>query len=91
MYAYVLLVGMYVITPSSFTHTHTHTHMHSALTDVVFVAATNRPDMLDPALLRPGRIDRILYVGLPDAETREAIIVLELKKLTCDESVDGEL
>lgn len=41
---------------------------------VVTVAATNRPDMLDPALLRPGRFDRHIYVGPPDESARHEII-----------------
>lgn len=41
---------------------------------VIILAATNRPDILDPALLRPGRFDRRIYVGLPDIKGREAIL-----------------
>ena len=48
---------------------------------VVVIAATNRPDRLDPALLRPGRFDRALYVGLPDAEARGAILAIHLRKV----------
>lgn len=48
---------------------------------MVVVAATNRPDMLDPALLRPGRFDRKIYVCPPDAESRRQIISSELCKL----------
>ena len=43
------------------------------LKDVIMVAVTNHPDLIDKALLRPGRIDRIIYVPLPDTETREEI------------------
>lgn len=43
------------------------------------VAATNRPDMMDQALLRPGRLDRVVYVPLPDLETRRQV-QLQLKK-----------
>lgn len=50
------------------------------LKDVVMVAATNRPDMIDKALLRPGRIDRIIYVPLPDKEAREEIFRIHLSK-----------
>jgi SpoVK/Ycf46/Vps4 family AAA+-type ATPase len=46
----------------------------SDLKRVVVVAATNRPDLLDPAFLRPGRIDRMLYIGPPDADARRQII-----------------
>ena len=42
-------------------------------------AATNRPDMMDQALLRPGRLDRVVYVPLPDLETRRQV-QLQLKK-----------
>jgi SpoVK/Ycf46/Vps4 family AAA+-type ATPase len=45
----------------------------SGLKQVVVIAATNRPHVLDPALLRPGRLDRIVYVGLPDLAARAAI------------------
>ena len=40
---------------------------------VTVVAATNRPDMMDQALLRPGRLDRVVYVPLPDLETRRQV------------------
>ncbi|XP_055958747.1 ribosome biogenesis protein SPATA5 isoform X1 [Patella vulgata] len=51
------------------------------LQDVTIVAATNRPDMIDKALLRPGRIDRIMYVPLPTPETRTAIFNLKFKTM----------
>lgn len=54
--------------------------MH-ALRDVVVIAATNRPDVLDAALLRPGRFDRLVYVPLPDADTRRAIWRLQLSRM----------
>lgn len=50
------------------------------LKDVILVAATNRPDMIDKALLRPGRIDRIVYVPLPDKNAREEIFKIHLAK-----------
>ncbi|MDO8724712.1 MAG: CDC48 family AAA ATPase [Candidatus Methanoperedens sp.] len=49
------------------------------LKDVVVVAATNRPDMVDPALLRPGRLDRLIYIRPPDKREREMIFTLHLK------------
>ncbi len=55
---------------------------------VVVVGATNRPDLLDPALTRPGRIDRMIYVGVPDQESRESIIRLGLANKRCDDDVD---
>ncbi len=55
---------------------------------VVIVGATNRPDILDPALTRPGRMDRKIYVGLPDAKGRESIFGIGLKGKRCHEDVD---
>ncbi len=46
---------------------------------IIVMAATNRPDILDPALLRPGRFDRTIYVGLPDIKGREAILKVHTK------------
>lgn len=51
------------------------------LGDVTVLAATNRPDRIDKALLRPGRLDRIVYVPLPDRETRADIFKIKLKKM----------
>ncbi|MCD4808164.1 MAG: CDC48 family AAA ATPase [Methanococcoides sp.] len=48
------------------------------LKDIVIVAATNRPDMIDPALLRPGRFDRLIYVRSPDKEERTKILEIHL-------------
>lgn len=57
------------------------------LKDVFVVAATNRPDTLDPALIRPGRLDRMVYVGVPDFDGREAIFGIYLKKMPLSEDV----
>jgi len=54
---------------------------------VIVIAATNRPDLLDPALLRPGRIDIMLYVGIPDFNTRQSIFEIALKLKTCSSDV----
>lgn len=51
------------------------------LGDVTVLAATNRPDRIDKALLRPGRLDRIVYVPLPDEETRREIFKIKLCKM----------
>jgi cell division protease FtsH len=48
-------------------------------TNVIVIAATNRPDVLDPALLRPGRFDRQVTVGLPDRESRQAILEVHVR------------
>ncbi|MDI6859721.1 MAG: AAA family ATPase, partial [Methanocellales archaeon] len=59
--------------------------------DVVVLAATNRPDMVDPALLRPGRLDRLIYIQPPDEAEREKIfsIHLEGKPLSKDIDIKG--
>jgi cell division protease FtsH len=54
---------------------------------VIVIAATNRPDVLDPALLRPGRFDRQVYVPLPDIRGREAILKVHLRKVPVDDDV----
>jgi cell division protease FtsH len=56
--------------------------------DVIVVAATNRPDVLDPALLRPGRFDRQVTIGLPDRRGREAILQIHSRGIPMDKSVD---
>jgi len=55
---------------------------------VIVIAATNRPDVLDPALLRPGRFDRQVIVGLPDIRGREQILKVHLKKVVAAKDVD---
>lgn len=55
---------------------------------VIVMAATNRPDVLDPALLRPGRFDRQVVVPLPDVRGREFILKVHMRKLLLDNSVD---
>ncbi|KAI8583737.1 hypothetical protein K450DRAFT_268321 [Umbelopsis ramanniana AG] len=60
------------------------------LVNVTVVAATNRPDIIDSALLRPGRIDRILYVNPPDLASRREIFKLQLRRIQCSEEVNAE-
>jgi cell division protease FtsH len=55
---------------------------------IIIIAATNRPDVLDPALLRPGRFDRQITVNLPDVRGREAILKVHSKNVKVDPSVD---
>jgi cell division protease FtsH len=55
---------------------------------VILIAATNRPDVLDPALLRPGRFDRRIVVSRPDVKGREGIIAVHTKKIPLSEDVD---
>ena len=50
---------------------------------IIVMAATNRPDVLDPALLRPGRFDRQVVVGLPDIKGREEILTVHMRKVPC--------
>jgi len=55
---------------------------------IIIIAATNRPDVLDPALLRPGRFDRQITVNLPDVRGREAILKVHAKNVKLEPSVD---
>lgn len=59
------------------------------LKSVTILAATNRPDRMDRALLRPGRLDRLIYVPLPDFETRLQIIELKLAKMSTSDDVNS--
>ncbi|QOX65376.1 ATP-dependent metallopeptidase FtsH/Yme1/Tma family protein [Anoxybacterium hadale] len=58
---------------------------------IIILAATNRPDILDPALLRPGRFDRQVVIGIPDIKGREAIFRVHSKNKPLDESVDPKV
>ncbi|MEU4160357.1 AAA family ATPase [Actinoplanes sp. NPDC026670] len=58
------------------------------LRNVVVIGATNRPDLIDPALLRPGRLERLVFVPPPDAEARTAILRASSKAVPLDSSVD---
>ncbi|KAJ6646893.1 ATPase family protein 2 like [Pseudolycoriella hygida] len=60
----------------------------NALNNVTIVAATNRPDLIDKALMRPGRIDRIVYVQLPDVPTRTEIFKIKFKNMPIAEDVN---
>ena len=61
------------------------------LKDVVVIAATNRPNLLDPAILRPGRFDRLVYVGAPDRKGRLKIFKIHTKDTPLAEDVDLEI
>ncbi len=58
------------------------------LNQVVVIAATNRPDLVDPALLRPGRFDRIVFAGVPDKQSRLKILQIHTKSMPLAKSVD---
>jgi len=58
---------------------------------VIVIAATNRPDVLDPALLRPGRFDRQVTVGLPDIRGREQILKVHMRKVPLGDNVNAEV
>ncbi|KAM5156806.1 mitochondrial inner membrane m-AAA protease component AFG3L2 [Mantella aurantiaca] len=59
-------------------------------TNVVVLAGTNRPDILDPALMRPGRFDRQIYIGPPDIKGRASIFKVHLRPLKLDSTLDKE-
>ncbi|WP_324825898.1 ATP-dependent zinc metalloprotease FtsH [Sinanaerobacter sp. ZZT-01] len=58
---------------------------------IIILAATNRPDVLDPAILRPGRFDRQVVIGVPDIKGREAIFKVHAKNKPLDETVDPKV
>jgi cell division protease FtsH len=58
---------------------------------VIVIAATNRPDVLDPALLRPGRFDRQVVVPLPDIRGREAILKVHMRKIPLSDDIDAKV
>lgn len=55
---------------------------------VVIMGATNRPDILDKALIRPGRFDRLIYIPPPDAEARKEIFKINIQKMKVDENIN---
>ncbi|MEM3400019.1 MAG: CDC48 family AAA ATPase [Candidatus Micrarchaeia archaeon] len=58
------------------------------LHEVVVIGATNRPDLIDPALIRPGRFEKVLYVPMPDKKSREEILKVHTKKMPLASDVD---
>lgn len=59
--------------------------------NVFVIGATNRPDILDPAVIRPGRLDQLIYIPLPDFKSRLAIFQASLRKAPLDPEVDMEV
>lgn len=59
--------------------------------NVFVIGATNRPDILDPAVIRPGRLDQLIYIPLPDLKSRLAIFKAQLRKAPLDPEVDFEV
>jgi transitional endoplasmic reticulum ATPase len=59
------------------------------LKEVIVIGATNRPDMVDPALMRPGRLDRLIYIPPPDKEEREKIFEVHLTGKPLGDDVDA--
>jgi transitional endoplasmic reticulum ATPase len=59
--------------------------------NVFVIGATNRPDILDPAVIRPGRLDQLIYIPLPDLKSRVAIFKAQLRKAPVDPTVDIEV
>ena len=58
------------------------------LKDVMVIGSTNRPDLIDDALLRPGRLDKIIYVPYPDEESRKEIFMVHTKNMKLSDDVD---
>ena len=57
------------------------------LEGVTVVAATNRPDLMDKALIRPGRMDRHIYIPIPNSVTRREIFRIKLSKMSCEKNL----
>lgn len=55
---------------------------------VVIMGATNRPDILDKALIRPGRFDRLIYIPPPDSEARKEIFRINISKMQVEENIN---
>lgn len=62
-----------------------------SLNDVVVIAATNRPDIMDPALLRPGRFDKSIFIGPPDKDSRRSIFAIHTRNKPMEEGVDLDI
>ena len=60
----------------------------SSKKNVFIIGATNRPDIIDPAILRPGRLDQLIYIPLPDDKSRESILKANLRKSPLARDVD---
>ena len=58
------------------------------ISDVIVVAATNRPEILDPAIIRPGRLNEMIYISLPDIIAREEILKIGCRGMQLSEDVD---
>ena len=56
--------------------------------NVFIIGATNRPDIIDPAILRPGRLDQLIYIPLPDEKSREQVLKANLRKSPLAKDVD---
>jgi len=59
--------------------------------NVFFIGATNRPDILDPAIMRPGRLDQLIYIPLPDLKSRISVFKAVLKKTPCAKNVSFDV
>ena len=62
----------------------------NAKKNVFVIGATNRPDQLDPALLRPGRLDQLIFIPVPDKESRFQILKSSLRKSPLDRTMRGD-
>ena len=65
-----------------------HPRSHRSPQSVFVIGATNRPDILDPAIMRPGRLDQLIYIPLPDFDSRVAIFKANLRKSPVSDDID---
>tara|TARA_R110002050_G_scaffold293453_1_gene449970 strand:+ start:58 stop:444 length:387 start_codon:yes stop_codon:yes gene_type:complete len=74
--------------PSNLLTNYCHYLLDTGKKQVFIIGATNRPDIIDPAIMRPGRLDKLVYIPLPDKESRISIFKANLRKAPVETDID---